>query len=491
MQMPSFALSAFVRRWRKTVIAAVLIALAVAAYLLFGGGGSAKATYAVVRADTPSTVAVSGTVAAAKSAALGFAASGRIKGAYAVVGQHVAAGTVLAEIDNGDQIAAVAKAEADLATLQAGTRPEELAVDQAAVASAEAALVSAEKAAYVAADDAVTNRADVIFTNPGSTPILIFANYADLKTRLEKTRTDFQTTLPEWAASLATLTNDSAAAAAALAATNLATVESFLDDANEALAQALPGQASAATIAADEASIATGRTNVANAATTLAADQAALTSAEKSLALAEAGSTPEAIAAGRADLENAEAALAATRVVAPFDGVVTQMDAKTGEIVSPSTSEIAMQSDAGYEIDVYVPEVSIAGVAVGDDATTTLDAYGPDVAFPAKVIAVDPAETLEGGVPTYKTTLAFVGEDARIRSGMTANVVITTGMLRDAVVVPAGAVGRDPSGASYVSLVAGKKVEHRVVTTGAAPSLGMIQITDGLAGGETILLTPQ
>ena len=73
---------------------------------------------------------------------------------------------------------------------------------------------------------------------------------------------------------------------------------------------------------------------------------------------------------------------------------------------------------------------------------------------------------------------------------MTANVVIQTGVLTDAVVIPAGAVGHDSAGA-YVSVLVGKKARHQPVTTGTTPALGSVEITAGLSGGETILLAPQ
>jgi HlyD family secretion protein len=223
--------------------------------------------------------------------------------------------------------------------------------------------------------------------------------------------------------------------------------------------------------------------------TALTGDISALNDAQKALALAQAGSTESDIAAAKAEVESAQANLAKTLVVAPFGGVVTKMDAKVGEIVSPSTSEISMQSDGLFEVETYIPEISIARVAKGDHASTTLDAYGSAIAFPSVVVSVDPAETVKDGVPTYKTTLSFLLPDARIRSGMTANVTIQTGILRDAIVIPSGAITSTGS-ASYVSVTDGKTTEKRAVTTGIAPSLGQIQILTGLSSGDTILLTP-
>lgn len=486
-------------RWRLFAFIGVLFALGVG-YVLFGSRGGAKASMIATRADVPTQVSVVGTVQAASSADLGFAQAGRIAGTYAAVGDHVAAGTVLAETENGDLRAAVdqkqaalGEAQANLDALLAGTRPEEVANDETSVAQATQALSDAAQSAYAAADDAVRSKTDVVYlVPPVSTASLAFTiSDSSLETNVENERSSLASALLSWKTELSS--SDSAAAHAAKAEATLAAVTAYLNDLAYALTKAVPS----ATITTYQADVASARSSVTAAASALTTAETAYRSATGALTLAQAGSTPEDIAAGRAsvaaalaDLESARAALAKTQVVAPFTGIVTKMDAKEGEIVSPSDSQISMQSDGTFEIEVYVPEVAISGVSTGQAATTTLDAYGPEVSFPAKVIAVDPAETEQDGVPTYKTTLEFAKNDPRIRSGMTADVTITTGSLKDAIVIPAGAVGHDSAGA-YVSVLTGKKIERRPVSTGIAPSLGELQVTAGLSGGETILLAPQ
>lgn len=475
--------------WRY--LAGALVVLLVGWFFFGSKGSSQGATLTVNLGDFKEQVSVSGTVVAARNVDLGFAASGRIAGTYARVGQYVEAGTILAETENGDLVAALAQAKANLASLQAGTRPEEVAVASAAVDSATSALVNAIQSAYTASDDAVHNKVDAFFTNPRTTPKLSFnlAN-ASLETTVERDRAAIEPVLASWALLVNKLTSTNAVASAGQVQTYLAQVTTLLADANAALNQGSPDQTTtAAMLSSYSSALAVARTNVNTAVSTLAADSTALDSAQKSLVLKQAGPTADALAAQQAAVRSAQATLAKTRVVAPFSGVVTRMDAKTGEIVSPTTSEISMQSNGIFEIETFVPEVAIASVAAGNPATTTLDTYGTSVEFPATVVSVDPAETVKDGIPTYKTTLAFLAADSRIRSGMTANVVIETGRLTGAIVIPSGAVGRSATGA-YVTRVSGKSTMNRPVETGSTPSLGQIQIRSGLSAGDTILLTP-
>lgn len=490
-------------RWTYAVLS--LIVAGIGWYVFIGFGKSLGATLTITPGDFKEQVSVSGTVIAAQDVALGFAANGRIANVSAGVGQHVSAGTVIAETENGDLAAALAQkqsalaaAEANLAALKAGTRPEEIAVAETAVTNAETSLVNAIQSAYTTSDDAVHNKADILFTNPRTDPKLSFTvASSNLKTTAERDRAAIEPVLSSWAVLIADLSAGSAAAAAKQSQAYLAQVVTLLADTNATLNQALTDQTtSVATISSYGTTLATARANVNAAATALATDVSVLGAAQSTLALEQAGPTRDAVAAqqaavavARADVQNAEAMLVKTRVIAPFNGTVTRMDAKVGEIVSPNASEISMQSDGIFQIETYVPEVSIAQVAVGNPATTTLDAYGSSVEFPSVVISVDPAETVKDGVPTYKTTLAFLQKDARIRSGMTANVVMQTGLLHDAIVIPAGAVGTK-DGARYVSVVDHGAAASRTVTIGPSPALGQAEILSGLSAGDVILLAP-
>ncbi len=487
----NFSLSRFAfAGWKYAAAAVAIVALLFTYYAT--KAPNYGATMVIVPGNFDEQVSVSGTVVAAQNVALGFAANGRIAATYARVGQQVGAGTVLAEIENGDLAAAVAQKKATLASLLAGTRPEQVAVAQAAVANAQAALINAIQSAYTSSDDAVHNKADTLFQNPRVQPQLSFSvTSATLKATAERERAALEPVFASWNALASGATSDTALSAARQTQAYLAQVATLLADTNAALNSGAPDQTTtAATLASYATTLATARTNVNAASTAVTNAVSALIDAQKTLTLDEAGPTAADVAAAQADVQNAQAALAKTRVVAPFSGVVTQMDAKVGEIVSPSTSEISMQSDGVFEIETYIPEVSIARVAVGNLATTTLDAYGSAVPFGAKVISVDPAETVKDGVPTYKTTLIFNTADPRIRSGMTTSVLIETGVLTNAIVVPAGAVAKAGTPDAYVTAVEGGKLVNRSVTTGTAPSLGRLEIVTGVSKGDVILLTP-
>lgn len=504
-----------------------IIAGAIAAVVVGGGWYLASPhtphfqTLVVQPTDFAQRVSISGKVVPAKEVDLGFSQSGRISGVYASVGATVVAGKLLAETENGDLHAAVSQKEAVLAqqqakllSLQQGTRPESVAVSQASVESAQTSLAQTNQSllnaisdAYRAADDAVHNKVDPFLNAPRSaTPSTVFlVSNGTLASAFYADRVAAENMLPLWSMHIAALTPDSDLAAAAREASDdLSSISTLLSDANMVLNYAISTtQTPQATIDTYTAAVGAARTSVNTASSALTsgvtaqrAAGATLVSAQKSLALAQAPATPADLAAqqaqvdaAQADVSSARSQLTKTFVLAPFNGVLTKMNAKKGEVVSPGTSEIAMMSSGAFQIEAYIPEVSIVNVKVGDTAQVTLDAYGADTFFDASVISIDPAETIHDGVPTYKTTLQFSKEDSRIRSGMTANTTITTSIVHNALVVPRGAV-YERTGQSYVQVLAQDKPVEHAVTLGDTSSLGSVFAASGLSAGDIVVLNP-
>lgn len=189
------------------------------------------------------------------------------------------------------------------------------------------------------------------------------------------------------------------------------------------------------------------------------------------------------------DLEEAKSILEDYYIRAPFDGIITKIDAKVGEIVSSNTPLISMMSLNTFQIESFVPEVGIALVKLNDMASITLDAYGDSVIFSAKVVSVDPAETIRDGVSTYKVKLQFMDQDSRILSGMTANVLIDAVSKPNVIVLPQGVILGE-NGKKFVQVKRdGENVEVEI-TTGSVSSLGQVEITSGVNDGDVIILNP-
>jgi len=68
--------------------------------------------------------------------------------------------------------------------------------------------------------------------------------------------------------------------------------------------------------------------------------------------------------------------------MAPFDGVITSDSLEKGQVVSANEIIISMVGKSDYQVESFIPEVSIAGVDVGDKARLSFDAFGKKGIFP-------------------------------------------------------------------------------------------------------------
>jgi HlyD family secretion protein len=492
--------------WISLIIVVIVIG---GCFLFFRSNNVSLETMVIQPQDFVNTISVSGTVQAAQNVNLGFSQSGRISHVYAQVGDTVTAGDPLAEIENDDLRATVAQKEAalaiqqaDLVALQQGTTPAQLAITESQITNDQTNLqnVTSQQAILVAnAQSAELNAGLEIQSAPGSiTPgytLTLSGTYTGIPGIYTIVVHGGSTSYFNYSGietGTGTTSNNGTPIQLGTKGLFITFPIGFSSESNTNWIVTIPNTQSPLYLSAQSAyTAAVGTQNDA-----IAAAQATLTVDQKNLALEEAGSTQADInaqiaqvASAQADVENAQALLAESIVTAPFDGEVTQMDAKVGEIVSSNTSEISMIGNGLFQIVSYIPEVYIAGLNIGDTAHVTLDAYGPNVFFDAKVIAIDPAETVVNGVSTYKTTLQFLQPDSRIKSGMTASTTINTQDIPNSIVIPQGAL-ITKNGETVVDVKQENKIISQTVQTGNTSSIGQVVITSGLSTGDLIILNP-
>ena len=499
------------------VFVALIIGMSVWFFVLKENGNRYE-TLVIEPGDFIQQIAVAGTVVASDSVDLGFAQTGRVAGIYARVGDNVAAGAVLAKLENDDlhaevlkKKAAVETAKADLVSLQEGLSPEEIAVLEASIESDKVALDQARQAimnalgdAYTKADDAVRNKIDQFIVSPrtSNADVMFLLPDRQLETALESGRVSMEGTLVKWKERNANLFMESDLSLMVLYAQNdLKNVSILLADANTALSKAVTSSSvSSANISAWIIDIATARTTVntaisalTSAVTTQRSAAAALEKDTRNLALENVGASEADIDAqearvrsAEAEVVQAEAQLAKTLIRAPFSGVITKQDVRVGESVSSGSVLISLISPDALQIESYVPEIHVALLAVGNKAEVILDAYA-DVVFFASVVSIDPGETVRDGISTYRAVLQFTQQDPRVKTGMTANITLTTEEKSGVISVPRGVV-TNRAGGAYVSVKKGDLLEERKVTTGMVSSLGFVEILSGLSPGDVVVL---
>ena len=492
--------------WVIATIVVVIIILA----LIFGRGGKASGIeFAIATVDNVvEKVSVTGKILPLSKAELSFEKSGAVTKVLVKVGDRVKKGDVLATLNSADDTAAFASAQAQLAEISRGLRPEELASDQATLNLASTSLLNAKKDSanavrdgYVKAQSAVINYADTFFTNPQSVnpTIKVRAQSTNTETAINNSRLLVSDSLVKWKKDIDSMATNGTDIGSLVKKSeeNLNIIKSFLSDLSLIVNDLSPGNSGLTQTTIDTytntmntalSTLNQAISSVTTADTALNSAISAYSQALNKFTLEKAGASPENISAQSAKVEQARAQLAKNRIVSPIDGIVTRADPNIGEFVAVGQTSFVVQSDGSFKIEAYVPEADIAKIALENKADVTLDAYGSNTIFPATVISVDPAETILEGVPTYKVTLQFTTPDDRIRSGMTANTDILTHRVDDVLVVPTRAV-IDDAGSKTVRLLKsdGKTFDIVPVETGLKGSDGTIEIKSGIVAGDKVV----
>lgn len=257
---------------------------------------------------------------------------------------------------------------------------------------------------------------------------------------------------------------------------------------------------------ADTASAATAKKLELAAASTYRAAQGALTEARQTAT--KTGDTARGIAdveraqylatiqaaANVSGLSSIEAAEAIERVnltknvlVAPFTGVVTIVDIKSGETVTAADVVVAVATVRDLRLTANVTETDAVKINVNMPATITFDALPAFEQFEASVTKRAPAAIAIEGVPTYEVTLTLTTIDPRLLPGLTSNITIHASEKTDVIAVPRRAV-ITRGDQQFVRVISAGEIIELEVTTGLLGSSGAIEITSGLQGGEQVII---
>ncbi len=433
-----------------------------------------------------SIVSVTGNVKPVAQANFGFQIGGVVKSIPVTVGEYVKAGDLIASLDDQTIKASLLSAQAALQEAQANLATNQTNTD-INYANAKRSAVVAAIDAYNKVQNAVNSYSNSLFqSSQSANPTLLIPTQTQAQERsIENAQVGVIVLLQKWNAEVSTASTSVAETLILDSEGYMNTVTSFMN--NLVAAANAYAQTSGPTQTNAAAYVATA--NAAKAAVSSAMSE--ITTAENNLVTTRPQSTAALvaqIAQAQANVANWQAQDNESRVTAPFDGIITQITPQVGDLIAANTIQFSEMSNNMYKVTVDVPETNIVGMAVGDPANITLDAFGDTVNFPATVTKIDPADTLVEGVPTYKVTLHFNQPDSRIRSGMTANIDITTDSIHNVLAIPFRSVLQG-GGSTTVRVLNsnGTTWSYVPIITGLKGSDGMVQIVRGIATGTQVV----
>jgi len=465
-------------RKRVGMVAAIVAALAIGVVAMNARGGpeapppveAKREPVAVVmaaarQADVAVTVTATGTVTALREAKIAAKNPGRVAVVLVKEGQRVAAGAPLMRLDTAELAAQQAQARADLmgaqarlAQLQAGARPEErrqaanaYTQAQAAVRMAQARLAAMERGARPQereqAGDAVARAKAALDLAQADANRMRSLHEMGAISRQALESAETQLRLAQTAYN------------SAVQQQSLVHEGPRIEDLQAARAQVMQAQA--------------------------AAD-----SAQQAMRLVEQGPRTEEISFASAQVARSQAFLAAARVrlvdasvIAPFGGTVLQRDVEPGESVSPAAPSFVIAELNEMFVELAVPERYRAGLAPGQSATIRVDAL-PDRTFAGTVDEIGPSAALASR--TFLVKVRVRNPDGTLRPGTFARGTIITAKRASVLQIPEAAVLLT-AGKPIVFVVKDGKALRREVTLGERHN-GLVEITAGIAAGEQIVV---
>jgi HlyD family secretion protein len=325
---------------------------------------------------------------------------GRIAQVLVKEGDQVKAGQWLVKLDDAELKAGLLQAQADLARWQAGARAEEIAAAQANVAIA-AAQVKAAQVELDQAQNGTAQAADVATAQ---------AQMSQAKAQLKALQDAYDSitsgieTLKQYGRS-----GSSLARSAEQTRVQIAAAQAAYNAAQKRLTLA-------STSKSDDVRTAQARLNI-----TLGQQKAA----QAQLDLVKAGSTQEQIDAAQARVNQAQAALDETTLIAPFDGTLAELTVNVGEMVGPGARVASLADLSQWQVETDdLNETDVINVGPNAPATITVDAL-PGVSLNGQVKSIVPRSTVKRGDVTYTTKVTITDPDPRLKWGMTASVDIS------------------------------------------------------------------
>jgi HlyD family secretion protein len=355
-------------------------------------------------------------------------ASGFIEGEEVIIASEVSGHIAEMLVDRGDAVTAtmvlvrlddavlqsqrleaeagLAAAQANLARVTAGARPEAIAAAQAALAQAEAERDGAAQAVVLAQE---------VISNPLSLDAEIDA--ARMQVRLAEQGVEM--------------------ARADLAETELWHGLHIGDGGDSERVWDLQLQASALLDIRSNPLELEAQLHAAEVTYDLA--EAKVAAAQATLAELEAGPTEEEVLIAEAQVRQAEAAvrlmdaqIAQLTLTAPLDGIVTSRSARVGETATAGSPLLTIANLDEVTLVIYVPETRVGQVKLGEEVEVKVDSY-PDRVFTGRVVYIaGEAEFTPRNVQTQdeRVNLVFAVKvsipnfDQKLKPGMPADATI-------------------------------------------------------------------
>jgi len=185
----------------------------------------------------------------------------------------------------------------------------------------------------------------------------------------------------------------------------------------------------------------------------------------------------------KAEEELIRSQLAKTEILAPFDGVIGLRYVSEGGYVTPSVLISSMQDTDPMKVEFSVPEKNARKLKNGTEILVRIG-DSPE-ARKGYVYAVE--SMIDPGTRTIKARATIPNPDGALIPGSFAKVEVTLDVVRDAIMIPSGALIPRISD-EIVYICQNGKARSLSIISGIRTDSGT-QVVEGLAPGDTLIVS--
>jgi RND family efflux transporter MFP subunit len=216
--------------------------------------------------------------------------------------------------------------------------------------------------------------------------------------------------------------------------------------------------------------------------------------ANLSAAKAALGVAEQALAAAKATLEKDRAIYSYSRITAPFDGVVTQLNAYTGALLPAGTSSSKgdlslchLSQNGLLRLVIPIPERNVPNVHLGDKVSLQVSALHKTLQ--GRVVRF--SDSIDLATRTMHTEIDVPNPQYVLVPGMYASVELPLHTVQHAVVIPVQAVESSSENRGRVMVVNNHRtLERREVTLGLRTPTE-VEVVSGLEENEMVIFGEQ
>ena len=189
------------------------------------------------------------------------------------------------------------------------------------------------------------------------------------------------------------------------------------------------------------------------------------------------------LSAAKGKYLNAKAQLSYSEIRSPIDGVVTDRPLFQGELATANQPLLTVMDTSKLIAKAHIAQDEAAELKVGDAAGLSFE--GLDDPIKGRVMLISPA--LDPGSTTVEVWIEAIKPGAALKPGMNVSVEAVAKSVKNALVVPASAVYKNPETGDYVLLAGSDGKAHLVKVKVGIRSKELAEIESGLKEGDSVI----